>query len=486
MANRFGVGTPWNDTNSWSAVSGGAGGAGIPTASDDVKLDANSVSMAIDVNAVCLSIDATGYTATLTQNATFTLTVGTGGIIWVGTFVGGDSNIDNSGIFTLTSGTWTSTTATFFVDGNWTNTGAGVFTHNGGTVEHGGGTATTNVNVSETFNNFIINLTQQERTLTAGDTLIITGTLTLNTQRLLGGTLEVQGDVVIGSIAGQSTSALRFTGGATQNYTDNSINGINSTIEIAKDVGTIVDFGTGSINLANDITITTGTFKATTGTMFISSGNWTNTGSGVFDANGGTVEYDGGQGTFNVNVSETYNNLTLNMSVQELTITPGDTLIVTGTLKYVRQNILTGTIEARGNVVVEDTWSGTISSTALTFSGAASQTYSQGTARPTIASITINKTGGTITQITTATFDATGQDMTLILGHWCNNGFDLTIADVLTIDAAATLTEIMGSTISFGSKVGNIRSASSCILGDQLIGNIVKDVVSDIVQDVIL
>lgn len=43
MANRFWVGTSldWHTAANWAATSGGAGGAGVPTASDDVFFDAN-------------------------------------------------------------------------------------------------------------------------------------------------------------------------------------------------------------------------------------------------------------------------------------------------------------------------------------------------------------------------------------------------------------------------------------------------------------
>jgi len=51
-ANRYAVGTflQWNDVNTWSATRGGAAGAGIPTASDDVYLDGNIILIA-DIDA---------------------------------------------------------------------------------------------------------------------------------------------------------------------------------------------------------------------------------------------------------------------------------------------------------------------------------------------------------------------------------------------------------------------------------------------------
>jgi len=140
MASRYAVsgGTGWNDMNSWASSSGGAGGAGVPTSSDDVFFDVNSPSLSIDVAAVCNSLDSTGYTNTLTQGSGFTLVI-TADLKWAaGNFSGGNSNITCHGYY-LSGGTFTNTTAILYV---LTGTGAatyytktgGTFTSNGGTV----------------------------------------------------------------------------------------------------------------------------------------------------------------------------------------------------------------------------------------------------------------------------------------------------------------------------------------------------------------
>jgi hypothetical protein len=58
MADRYWVGGTgsWNSTAKWSATSGGASGASVPTASDNAIFDANSA--------------AAHYTVTVTDNAT--------------------------------------------------------------------------------------------------------------------------------------------------------------------------------------------------------------------------------------------------------------------------------------------------------------------------------------------------------------------------------------------------------------------------------
>jgi len=82
MASRYWVGggssTDWAATGNtnWSATSGGANNASVPTTSDDVFFDANSGAGPAVINAAanCLSATFTGFTGTLTHNA-FTWTI---------------------------------------------------------------------------------------------------------------------------------------------------------------------------------------------------------------------------------------------------------------------------------------------------------------------------------------------------------------------------------------------------------------------------
>ena len=68
MANRYWVGgaTNWDGTagTKWATTSGGAGGASVPTSSDDVFFDANSGTgnVSVSANVVCKNLDFTGYT----------------------------------------------------------------------------------------------------------------------------------------------------------------------------------------------------------------------------------------------------------------------------------------------------------------------------------------------------------------------------------------------------------------------------------------
>lgn len=89
MANRYWVGgsATWDGTagSKWSTTSGGAGGAAVPTASDDVFFNAASGAVTITQagSRVCNNLDCTGFTGTfsrtsaaLTVSGSFTLAAG--------------------------------------------------------------------------------------------------------------------------------------------------------------------------------------------------------------------------------------------------------------------------------------------------------------------------------------------------------------------------------------------------------------------------
>src|SRR4051812_837130 len=84
MASRYWVGgsASWDATagTKWSTTSGGAGGAAVPTSSDDVFLDANSGNVTVTLTAggrPCRNFDCTGFTGTLAAGTNSLTTSGT-------------------------------------------------------------------------------------------------------------------------------------------------------------------------------------------------------------------------------------------------------------------------------------------------------------------------------------------------------------------------------------------------------------------------
>lgn len=84
MANRYWVGgaATWDGTagSKWSTTSGGGGGSAVPTAADDVFLDAASGAnnVTLSSSSVARSVNCTGFTGTITHPAAVTLTIGDG------------------------------------------------------------------------------------------------------------------------------------------------------------------------------------------------------------------------------------------------------------------------------------------------------------------------------------------------------------------------------------------------------------------------
>jgi hypothetical protein len=99
----------WGDITSWSLTSGGAPGAPVPLAVDNVFLDANSGSIAVNVSATCANFVCTGYTSTLSGSSAlahtgdlFTLVAGmtytyTGAITFTGANAVGGVTITRAG-----------------------------------------------------------------------------------------------------------------------------------------------------------------------------------------------------------------------------------------------------------------------------------------------------------------------------------------------------------------------------------------------------
>ncbi len=160
MAARFWVGGSGNwdasDTTHWSATTGGASGATVPSASDDVTLDASSGGGTVTVAATanCLSLTMGAFTGTLNTNG-FALNC-TGILSISGTGV----RTVTLGASTINCGTWTATTVT-----NLTfNPNTSIIIQTGATTFNGGGltynevqhtsTGTSTLAGANTFTNF--------------------------------------------------------------------------------------------------------------------------------------------------------------------------------------------------------------------------------------------------------------------------------------------------------------------------------------------
>lgn len=489
----------WNTAANWS-------GDTVPTSSDVASFDGTCVSNCSPTVNVSLSgatapagINmASDYAGTITQSSTFTITVGASN--WVqagGTFTGGSGAITINGTLTISGGTFTSTTGTLTISGTassaatlFTHTAGGTFNHNNGTVYfysdyHSfgfGGTYTVDVATSETFNNFTVQINRNGGNLvvTAGDTLIVLGTLTHTEGKINTGTLEVRGNVVLGNsnTYGGGTATISFLIEGDQTITGGS-DGFTAALNINKPSGTVSASGSFSIT---GLTLSSGTFTSTTGTLTINGTAsstltlLTHTAGGTFNHNNGTVYFysaysslgSGGTYTVDVATSETFNNLTVYVygNGGNLVVTAGDTLIVLGTLTHTGGKINTGTLEARGNVVESANEFGGGTAT-LSFTGANDQTYTKsGTTEPD-GDITINKTGGIVSLLSNANWNASGQDLTITSGTLkVGNTYALSTT-ALTVGASGVLKMVGTGDLTLAGNVANdgqiiIESNQTC------------------------
>ncbi|MBI4407912.1 MAG: cadherin-like domain-containing protein [Candidatus Kerfeldbacteria bacterium] len=251
-----------------------------------------------------------------------------------GIFNGGSSTVTFGSFseFTLSGGTYNqSSGTTTYGGGNWTHTAGGTFNHNSGTSVIGL-SPTFDVMGTETFGSLTMNGSNNgAKVITSGDTLLVTGTFTLNEGLINTGTLEVQGDVTIASGFDGGSTTMKFSGSATQSFTLASAGLFNGDITVNKSGG--------AVNLASaltmdassqDLTIQEGTFDlsgfalsvtagATETIIVETGGNLQLQGGETITADsasypqldsGSTVTYDGASGPYTLK-NYTYHHLTV-------------------------------------------------------------------------------------------------------------------------------------------------------------------------------
>lgn len=328
MANRYWVGSTdnWDGTagTKWATTSGGAGGAAVPTASDDVFFDAASGANTITISAtsVCKSITCTGFTGTLagssqltvSGNVTFvagmTLTyTGTMIVNATSTLTSGGLSFTGSLSFSTTAttktladnwtvlGTFTSVTNTQTVNGNtlylsshFTVTGA-----IGGTtllVLNGTGTwsGAGNMNSSLTINTAGTITFSTTNVLTSGSLIHVAGTVVT-----AGNTLTINGPATLNT-NGVTTASPSTTSSTGINFNNITFSGIN-TVTLSSNLCIVGNLATGNP-----------TFSGTYG-IYV-SGSLTNNGGNIANSPNTTI-YLIGTGT----LGSTFAAYTLNIPI---------------------------------------------------------------------------------------------------------------------------------------------------------------------------
>jgi hypothetical protein len=182
-----GFSTRFNDAGNWSLTSGGTGGAGFPTASDDAIIDGNSfiistltdVTVAVD-NSFVANLTFSGITLPIRFVISSAITI-SGNLFIQNTNITRDGNgtlrFDGSGSHTFNFGSQTYSsiffegTGTYTLQSNYTQqAGSFFFTHTNGTLDLNGFTITCSV--------FNCNLTNNRTLNQNGGTINVTGNAT--------------------------------------------------------------------------------------------------------------------------------------------------------------------------------------------------------------------------------------------------------------------------------------------------------------------
>jgi hypothetical protein len=368
-------------TNNWSEAANWWGDT-VPGSGDAVLFNDTSTKDAI----IDISVFITGWTITAGYTGTITA----------------QANLTNNGDFTQNGGTLDLGATTMTHKGDWTYTA--------GTVNAGTSTVT--------FDNGT-----QDQTVNAGSMAFNNVTIAKDTTNLTG-TIDVNGNLTLTSVANIGTIAV--AGNVTT--TDTSVSGSGTILLDGNDAQTLG--GTGELP---NVTINKPAGTLTIQGTIEVTGNWTYT-AGTVNAGTSTVIFDNGTQGQTVNAgSMAFNNVTIDKSTTDLTVS--GTMDVNGNLTITSVNAInTGTIAVAKNVTSTDT---EVAGTAtFLFDGTGAQTLGASGGTGELPNVTINKASGTLTI----------QDTIEISGDWTHTAG--------TVDAGTSMVAFtnvnQGQTVSAG------------------------------------
>ena len=331
----------WDDSNNWSTVSAGAGGASAPDMGNVAYFDqGGSGQCLLDVSVQLQGINiAQGFQGSITQLADAALTVGYGKYQQAGgSFQGNNGAITFNDDFLLTGGAFPGTSGTMTFTKNL-SVGQAVFSASRGT------TAFTGVSIVDIpkivdFYNLTVNCPDWGSvTITPGNTAVVNGKLICANGRADGGTFLSRGDMSIFSGWGGGNTNLTFIGQSNQNIAGPGT--YSGLVNVKKPAGTVLSAGSAGLGLYGGLVLNSGAFQSSSGTLqFMGQLSQFN---GTFDPAGGTFEIDG-PSLIAGRQQLSFKNLTVKANDPDLvnvTTASGETLLVNGTL-----NLISGTLNS--------------------------------------------------------------------------------------------------------------------------------------------
>lgn len=416
-----GDGNKWSCGLNWSTDA-------VPTSADVATFDGTSTKdVTIDSNINVLGIDInSGYTGTITQASTVTITVDSSGFAQDdGIFVGGDSAIDiNDGSFTLGSGAgFTATSGTLSVERNFTINNSTTWDNNSGSILFDGSSVSDDTSAScgsKTFNTISLNKGEYRADLTIGsDCSIDFG----NSPTLSGGLILNNGSVVVGTGTwtlnasySQTSAGATTTFGGTTMYVNDRV---------------------GSSATVASLTLTDGSFTAGSMTTLRVRGSLDNSANLLPSGIDVTLDASGpaSDATITCSGSESFNSFTISKHFYSAD------LVIDSTCSLDLGNSPTvdaGTITNNGSIIVgTGTW--TINASYTQSNPAASTTFG-GTTIYVNDKDGVSSSVGNLT-LTNGTFTAVSMT-TLRLRGSLNNSADLLPTGLnVTLDASGTASD---------------------------------------------
>jgi hypothetical protein len=464
----------WNEAQNWygEAVPGSGQVALFDgqSSTEDCNINAN-----ISVGGILIN---NGYSGTITQESTRTVTIGSSGYTQhSGTFAGGDAKITiNTGDFTLSGGSFTSTSGMLEMvseQNYWTHSG-GTFDANSGHVKmRGAWNDKTDISGDTTFYDWT-----SERwggsayvTIAADTTVTVENTFTMSFNdgreggySLNTGTVLCLGDIVAtdGSRVIGGTATVRIGGAGDQTITGSGA-GI-SNVEVDKPSGTL--YAAGNLQIGNSFTLTAGTFTSTSGMLTLY--DYTRAPGTTFNHNDGTVRFQAGHfetTTIDVPGSETFHHLIMAGSRSSYIELSGNTLTALGNFTFSPTDsykgsstrINDGIIRVHGNVTIDTLARGGTAQVQLIGAGEQTMTHVSGGVPPA-GKWTIDKPSGTAMLASDFPLNGSGQDL-----DWTSGGLDvsshtLTVNDDVTIGADATT---LGVTVADATTAGRLTAGGT-------------------------
>jgi hypothetical protein len=485
MAARFWVGGTgtWDASNTanWSATTGGAGGASVPTSSDDVTFDGSSgggtVTVGAGYNPNVISITMGAFTGTLDFSANNNSPT-------MQTF-------SNSGAGTralhMGSGTWTLTgnNATIWNTQSTTSTltGSGTIICNySGSVGNrsiltgggSGGKIPGNLSITAGTDTLLLSGSGSFRVVGNLDFTGYAGAATFNTSYL-------SGDVTLssGMTTPSNANIVRFDSVGTKTFTSNGvvfgnpfqIETVSGTLQLADNLTVLstrdITLTQGTFN-ANNKNVTCGTFvssNSNTRTITMGSGTWTLTGNNATiwttstttgltfnkGANPIICNYSGSTGTRTFNVGAVAS--TSLLTQPDFNITAGTDTVTFSTSTIGALNFTgfsgiwgNGTVTLWGSLLVSATMTATAGTGVRTFAGTSgTQTITSNTVSLDFP-ITFNGVGGTFQFIDNYTGGST-RTMTLTNGTLNTNNQNVTVGAFSSSNSNTRTLNLGSSTI---------------------------------------